>query len=83
MGVWGSELDLAGSQTRCVRLADLDTLVAGKRRAVLWRNIEQGKFTRAAHNFPCSDRQDLAISDFNGDGQLDIFVAEYDKYSQV
>jgi len=80
---------ISGSQTRSVLLADLDSdgdldaLIVGKRRAALWWNNGQGQFARAAQSFPCSDRQDLTSGDFNDDGWVDIFIAKYDKTSQV
>jgi hypothetical protein len=58
-------------------------VVVGTRRAVLWQNDGQGRFTRVDQSIPCSERQDLTIGDYNGDGRADIFVAEYDKSSQV
>jgi hypothetical protein len=84
-----AEQAIPGSQTRSVRLADLDgdgdldALSAGKRRATLWWNDGQGRFTQADQSFPCSERQDLTTGDFDGDGQTDIFIAGYDKSSQV
>jgi hypothetical protein len=80
---------ISAGQTRRIVLADmdgdndLDALIVEKRRAVLWRNDGQGSFTRAAQSFPCSDRENLTTGDFNGDGWIDIFVAKYDKSSQV
>ena len=84
-----SEHPIAGSQTRSVVLddldsdGDLDALVVGKRRAALWWNDGQGHFTQAGQSFPCSERQNLTTGDFNGDGWEDIFIAKYDKTSQV
>lgn len=80
---------IAGSQTRSVRLADvdgdgdLDALVTGKRRAALWWNDGWANFTRQPQTIPCSGDQDLTVGDFNGDGRMDIFVATYDKASVV
>ena len=79
----------SGDQIRNVVLADLDSdgdpdaLVSGKRRAALWWNDGQAHFTQASQNFPCSERQNLTTGDFNGDGWQDIFIATYDKTSQV
>jgi len=84
-----SDHALTGHRTHSVILADLDgdrdldALVAGKRRATLWWNDGQGRFTQADQDFPISDRQDLTTGDFNNDGLEDIFIAEYDKSSQV
>ena len=81
--------DVAGSQTRSVHLTDLDSdgdldaMVAGAWHADLWWNDGQGKFSRAAQSIPCSDREDVTVGDFNGDGRMDIFVARYDKDAQV
>lgn len=63
--------------------SDLDALVVGKRRVTLWWNAGQGDFTRSAYSFPCSERQDLTAGDFNGDGWIDIFIAQYDQSAQV
>jgi hypothetical protein len=84
-----SDYALTGDQTRNVVLADLDgdadldALVAGNRRATLWWNDGEGRFTKASQSFHCSKRQNLTTGDFNGDGWQDIFIARYDKTSQV
>jgi len=78
-----------GSQIRAVFLSDLDgdgdqdALVAGIRQGDIWWNDGLGTFTRSDQRFRYSKRDGLAIGDFNGDGQPDIFVAEYYKDYRV
>jgi hypothetical protein len=80
---------LDGRRTRGVELADLDgdgdldALVAGKRQAALWWNDGQGQFTQAAQSFPCTEDQNLTTGDFNKDGWVDIFIAQYDDNARV
>lgn len=71
-----TDLDLDGD-------TDPDAILVGKRRETLWWNNDQAVCQRAAQSIPCSENQDLTVGDFNGDGKEDIFVAEYDKASQV
>jgi hypothetical protein len=80
---------LDGRGTRGVELADLDgdgdldALVVGKRQAALWWNDGQGQFTRAAQSFSCTENQNLTTGDFNNDGWVDIFIAQYDDNAKV
>jgi hypothetical protein len=78
------EQGISGERTKAVFLSDLDgdgdldALVAGIRRAILWLNDGQAAFTRSSQRFGYSKRYGLAVGDFNGDGRLDIFAAAYD-----
>jgi len=56
---------------------DLDALIAGRRQAAIWWNDGQTAFTRSSQRFRYSKRHGLAIGDFNGDGQPDVFAAAY------
>lgn len=81
-GIFSSIQAIAGSQTDAVFLADLegdgdlDALIAGARQGELWWNNGLGTFTRSEQHFDYSNRQGLAIGDFNGDGRLDIFAGD-------
>jgi hypothetical protein len=80
---------ISGSQTRAVFLSDLDgdgdldALIAGLRQAAIWWNDGQAAFTQSRQRFRYSKRHGLAVGDFNGDGQPDIFAAEYSKDYRV
>jgi len=64
--VFLSDLDLDG---------DLDALIAGSRQAVLWWNDGRSALSPSNLRFRHSERQGLAIGDFDGDGSPDIFAA--------
>jgi hypothetical protein len=74
---------ISSGQTRAVFLSDLDgdgdldALIAGRRQAAIWWNDGQTAFTQSSQRFRYSKRHGLAIGDFNGDGQPDIFAAAY------
>jgi hypothetical protein len=59
---------------------DLDIILAGKRRAKLWWNDGLGGFTPSGLSFPLSQRQGLAVGDFNGNGSAELFIAEETGY---
>ncbi len=60
--------------------ADLDLILTGKRRAELWWNDGQGNFTPADMSYPFSQRQGLAVGDFNADSRAEIFIAQETGY---
>jgi hypothetical protein len=74
-----SEQQIPGGQTGAVFLYDLDgdgdqdALIAGLRQAVIWRNNGQAVFTQSSQRFRYSERDGLAIGDFNDDGSPDVF----------
>jgi hypothetical protein len=84
-----SEQGIPGDQTRHIFLSDLDgdgdldALVAKVRQASLWWNDGQGLFSFSNQRFRYSQRDGLAVRDFNGDGYADIFAAEYDNGYRV
>ena len=81
--------EISGGQTVAVFLSDLDgdgdldTLIAGRRQAVIWWNDGRAALTRSSQRFRYSKRHGLAIGDFNGDGRSDIFAAEGSKDYRV
>jgi hypothetical protein len=84
-----SEQEVSGGQTGAIFLSDmdgdgdLDVLIAGRRQAAIRWNDGQAAFTRSSQRFRYSKRHGLAIGDFNGDGQPDIFAAAYSKDYRV
>jgi hypothetical protein len=75
--------EFPGVQVKAVFLSDLDgdgdldALIAGIRKAVIWWNDGRAGFSRSRQYFHYSKRHGLAIDDFNGDGRADIFAAKY------
>lgn len=75
-----SQQKISGRQTRAVFLSDLDgdgdqdALIAEPRQAIVWWNDGAAVFTQSNQRFRYSERQGLAIADFNGDGSADIFI---------
>ncbi|MEP0805813.1 MAG: VCBS repeat-containing protein [Chloroflexota bacterium] len=74
---------ISGSQTLKVLLSDfdndndLDVLIAGINKAILWWNDGQGNFTKSNQSFRYSKRYGIIVGDFNNDNSPDVFVAEY------
>lgn len=75
-----SNLNISSGQTRELFLSDLDgdgdldALIAGPRQAIIWWNNGQAIFTQSSQRFRYSERNGIAIGDFNGDGSPDIFA---------
>jgi hypothetical protein len=59
---------------------DLDALLAGLRKAVLWWNDGQGEFSRSNVSMNYKEDTGLAVGDFDGDGDSDIFAGNNDDY---
>jgi hypothetical protein len=63
--VFLSDLDMDG---------DLDALVAGIWRAEVWWNEGQGAFTRSNVRFGYAEDSGVAVGDFDGVGDADVFA---------
>jgi hypothetical protein len=57
---------------------DLDPLVAGKARASVWWNQARADFRYSGMRLRYTERHGLAVGDFDGDGDLDVFSGEGD-----
>ena len=64
-------------------VGSVDALIAGRRQAAIWWNDEQAAFVWSDRRFRYSKQHGLAIGDFNGDGQPDIFAAAYSEDCRV
>ena len=53
-------------------------MVAGKTKASIWWNDGQGRFQDSGQRLRYTERDGLAVGDFNGDGFVDIFASGYD-----
>lgn len=84
-----SEQTISSDPSRAVFLSDLDedgdldALIGGTRRAIIWWNDGLAAFTKSPQRFRTTRRHGLAIGDFNGDGRPDIFAAAYSNDSRV
>jgi hypothetical protein len=78
-----SSQTISGSQTQKVFLSDLDgdgdldALIAGVSKAVIWWNDSKGIFTKSDQSFRYTKRYGITIGDYNNDGISDVFAAEY------
>jgi hypothetical protein len=79
-GRLGLYLSYGSTRTQSVFLADLDSdgdrdaLVARLRGAEIWWNDGQGEFERSSVHFAYKEDTGLAVADFDGDGDPDIFI---------
>jgi hypothetical protein len=80
------ESSLGNTRLKSVFLADLDgdgdldALLAGLRKAVLWWNDGQGEFSRSNVSLNYKEDTGLAVGDFDGDGDSDVFAGNNDDY---
>ncbi len=74
---------MAGGAVTAVFLQDLDGdgdadgLIGERWQARIWWNGGDDGFTRGSQRFRISQRDGLAVGDFDGDGRSDIFAAAY------
>jgi hypothetical protein len=80
----GSGQPIPGDPTQAIFLADLDrdgdldALLAGKSQAVIWWNDGRAGFNDSGQRLRYTERDGLAVGDFNADGYIDVFSAAYD-----
>jgi hypothetical protein len=85
----GSDQPIPGNPAEAVFLADLDrdgdldALLAGKSQAAVWWNDGLAGFTDSGQRLRYTERDGLAVGDFNADGYLDLFSAAYDTGSHL
>ncbi|MEJ2304570.1 MAG: FG-GAP-like repeat-containing protein [Anaerolineales bacterium] len=53
-------------------------IAAGKAHASIWLNEGQAGFRDSGQRLRYTERYGLAVGDFDGDGDLDVFSAAYD-----
>jgi hypothetical protein len=58
---------------------DLDTLIARVWRAEIWWNDGQGEFSQSGVRFEYQEDTGVAVADFDGDGDQDIFTGRNGK----
>ena len=81
--------DLSGADTSAVFLsdldgdADLDALIGAPKQAVIWWNDGGANFLNSDKRLRFTNRHALATADFNADGLIDIFAAEYSNHFRV
>lgn len=84
-----SEQSFGGARLKAVFLADLDengdmdALFAGTHRAVLWWNNGQGEFSESDIHFNYQEDTGLAVGDFDGDGDQDLFAGNNNGYYRI
>ena len=62
---------------------DLDALLAGLRKASVWWNDGQGEFSNSSVQFRYKEDSGLAVGDFDGDGDQDVFAGNNNGYYRI